>query len=129
MPVPVVYRFDWPRANFLTFFLFEPRGVVRLALGAAFLRAARFTFLRSVLSSILAVFATCTSFGAFSDVSGPEIVRVCPEICSFIVTNQRTEDEKQATGRCRGGLGTGLGMAESRWQRFCRRLTQTTVGC
>jgi hypothetical protein len=45
-----------------------------LALGAAFLRAVRFTFLRSTLSSILAVLATSTSFGAFSDVSGPEMV-------------------------------------------------------
>jgi hypothetical protein len=52
------YRFDWPRTNFLTFFLLEPRGVVRLALGAAFLRAARFTFLRSILSSIFFVSAT-----------------------------------------------------------------------
>jgi len=49
---------DCPRASFLTFFLLEPRGVVRLALGAAFLRAARFSFLRSVLSSILVVSAT-----------------------------------------------------------------------
>jgi hypothetical protein len=41
----------------LTFFLLEPRGAVRAALGAAFLRAARFTFLRSALSSIDFVFA------------------------------------------------------------------------
>ena len=54
---PAAYRFDWPRTSFLTFFLFEPRGVVRLALGAAFLREARFTFLRSALSSIFLVFA------------------------------------------------------------------------
>ena len=46
---------------FLSFFLLEPRGVVRLALGAAFLRAARFTFLRSNLSSIFLVFANETS--------------------------------------------------------------------
>ena len=56
------YRFDWPRANFLTFFLFDPRGVVRLALGAAFLRAARFSFLRSSLSSIFVVSATDNLF-------------------------------------------------------------------
>ena len=56
------YRFDWPRANFLTFFLFAPRGVVRLALGAAFLRAARFSFLRSSLSSIFVVSATDNLF-------------------------------------------------------------------
>ena len=59
------YRFDWPRANFLTFRLFDPRGVVRLALGAAFLRAARFSFLRSSLSSILVVFATCNLFHCY----------------------------------------------------------------
>ncbi len=39
------YRFDCPRASFLTFFFSDPRGVVRFALGAAFLRAARFNFL------------------------------------------------------------------------------------
>jgi hypothetical protein len=52
-----LYRFDTPRTNFFTFFLFDPRGVVRLALGAAFLRAVRFTFLRSALSSIFFVSA------------------------------------------------------------------------
>jgi hypothetical protein len=55
------YRFDWPRASFLTFFFWEPRGVVRLALGAAFLREARFSFLRSALSVVLFVFATAKS--------------------------------------------------------------------
>ena len=35
-----------PRAAFFSFCLFSPRGVVRLALGAAFLRAARFSFFR-----------------------------------------------------------------------------------
>src|SRR5580698_5995483 len=41
-----------------TFFFMEPRATpdARLALGAAFLRAARFTFLRSALSSICLVF-------------------------------------------------------------------------
>ena len=58
----VVYRLDWPRAIFFTFFFFEPRGSVRLALGAAFLRAARFTFLRSSLSSILDVSANANLF-------------------------------------------------------------------
>ncbi len=42
-----------PRAIFFIFRLVEPRGVVRLALGAAFLRAARFAFLRSSLLSFL----------------------------------------------------------------------------
>lgn len=51
------YRFDCPRASFLTFFFSDPRGVVRFALGAAFLRAARFTSLRAALSVIDFVFA------------------------------------------------------------------------
>jgi hypothetical protein len=46
-----------PRTSFLTFFLLDPRGVVRFAFGAAFLRAARFTFLRSSVLSIFLVFA------------------------------------------------------------------------
>ena len=54
----LLYRFDWPRTNFFTFFFCEPRGVVRLALGAAFFRAVRFAFFRSSLSSIFLVFAT-----------------------------------------------------------------------
>jgi hypothetical protein len=56
-----LYRFDWPRVSFFTFCLLLPRGVVRLAFGAAFLRAARFTFLRSSLSVMLLVFAMCVS--------------------------------------------------------------------
>jgi|HubBroStandDraft_1064217.scaffolds.fasta_scaffold1505311_1 hypothetical protein len=52
------YRFDTPRAAFFNFFLLEPRGVVRLAFGSAFLRAARFSFFRSCLSSTLVVSAT-----------------------------------------------------------------------
>jgi hypothetical protein len=58
----LLYRFDCPRANFFTFFLFEPRGAVRLALGAAFLRAARFSFFRSSLSFVLVVSATRNLF-------------------------------------------------------------------
>ena len=45
------YLFAVPRAIFFTLRFWEPRGVVRLALGAAFLRAARFAFLRSSLLS------------------------------------------------------------------------------
>jgi len=45
-----------PRTIFFTLRLAEPRGVVRFALGAAFLRAARFAFLRSSLLSAV-VFA------------------------------------------------------------------------
>ena len=56
------YRFDTPRAIFLTFFFFDPRGSVRLALGAAFLRAVRFSAFRSFLSSILVVSATLFLF-------------------------------------------------------------------
>jgi len=57
-----LYRFDWPRAIFFTFFFAEPRGSVRFALGAAFLRATRFSFFRSSLSSTLVVSATCNLF-------------------------------------------------------------------
>ena len=58
----VVQRFDWPRASFLSFFLLEPRGVVRFALGAAFLRAVRFSAFRSFLSSIFFVSATANLY-------------------------------------------------------------------
>src|SRR6185437_16408132 len=51
------YRLLWPRAAFLILALFSPRAPVRFALGAAFLRAARFTFLRSSVSVMLFVFA------------------------------------------------------------------------
>lgn len=57
-----VYRLETPRASFLTFFLAEPRGSVRFALGAAFLRAVRFSAFRSFLSSILVVSATLFLF-------------------------------------------------------------------
>ncbi len=52
------YRFRWPCTIFLIFFFMEPRATpaARLAFGAAFLRAARFTFLRSALSVIFLVF-------------------------------------------------------------------------
>ncbi len=45
------YLFAVPRAIFFTLRFWEPRGVVRLAFGAAFLRAARFAFFRSSLLS------------------------------------------------------------------------------
>ena len=51
------YRLLWPRAAFLILALFAPRACARGPLGAAFLRAARFTFLRSCLSVMLLVFA------------------------------------------------------------------------
>jgi hypothetical protein len=51
------YRLLWPREAFLTLALFAPRAPVRGAFGAAFFRAARFTFLRSILSVMLFVFA------------------------------------------------------------------------
>ena len=59
---PAAYRLETPRASFLSFFLFSPRAPVRFALGAAFLRAVRFSFLRSSLSSTLVVSATCNLF-------------------------------------------------------------------
>ena len=53
-------------------------GSVRLALGEAFLRAARFSFLRSSLSSILVVSATDSSFIAIAS-------SICPTIRSMRV--------------------------------------------
>ena len=53
---PLLYRLLWPFVTLRVFFLFDPRGVVRLAFGAAFLRAARFNVFRSALSSIFVVF-------------------------------------------------------------------------
>lgn len=59
---PSAYRLETPRASFFSFFLFSPRAPVRFALGAAFLRAVRFSFLRSSLSSTLVVSATYNLF-------------------------------------------------------------------
>jgi hypothetical protein len=53
----IAYRLLWPREAFLTLALFSPRAPVRGPFGAAFFRAARFTFLRSSLSVMLLVFA------------------------------------------------------------------------
>jgi hypothetical protein len=58
-----VYRLACPAgAFFLTFGLWEPRGSVLLALGGRFLRAARFSFLRSCLSLIFVVSISEVSF-------------------------------------------------------------------
>ncbi len=54
-----------PRISFLGFFLLEPRGAVRLALGVAFLRAARFKALRSSVDSMLVVLAMGSLFCVF----------------------------------------------------------------
>src|ERR1700722_7538912 len=53
-----VYRLRWPLTIFFTLRFCEPRStsLARFAFGAAFLRAARFSFLRSSLSSIFLVF-------------------------------------------------------------------------
>src|ERR1700761_6145026 len=51
------YRLLCPRAAFLILALFSPRAPVRGALGAAFLREARLSFLRSALSVTDLVFA------------------------------------------------------------------------
>ena len=50
-------RFDWPRDALRTVCFAEPRGTVRFGFGAAFLRAARFSFFRSSTLSMLLVFA------------------------------------------------------------------------
>ena len=51
-----LYRLAWPRTIFFTLGFFEPRGYSRGFLGACFLRATRFAFLRSSLLNAL-VFA------------------------------------------------------------------------
>jgi hypothetical protein len=55
-------RLDCPRAAFFNFCLFSPRAPVRGPCGAAFLRAARLSFLRSSTSSTALVFAIFFSF-------------------------------------------------------------------
>ena len=52
------YRLRWPCVWCLIFFFWDPRATpaARLALGAAFFRAVRFSFLRSVLSVTVFVF-------------------------------------------------------------------------
>ena len=51
------YRLLLPRAAFFSLALFSPRAPVRGPFGAAFLRAARLIFLRSILSVMPVVFA------------------------------------------------------------------------
>ena len=66
------YRFAWPRANFLTFGFFDPRGYSRGLSGLSalrFFRAVRFVFLRSSLLSFV-VFAM-NSF--------------CDEFCNLVI--------------------------------------------
>ena len=60
------YRLLWPFDILRIFFLFDPRGVVRFAFGAAFFRAARFNSFRSALSSIFVVFAIMSLSGVLS---------------------------------------------------------------
>jgi hypothetical protein len=51
-------RLDAAGPFFFTFGLREPRGSVRLAFGGRFVRASRFSFLRSALSATFRVFMT-----------------------------------------------------------------------
>src|SRR5262249_16871745 len=68
---PRVYLLRWPCAIFLTFFFSDPRATreARLALGAAFLRAARFSFLRSALSVMFVVFMNWSILQTFQSAS------------------------------------------------------------
>ncbi len=62
------YRFAWPRANFLTFGFFDPRGYSRGFSGLSalrFLRAVRLAFLRSFLLNFV-VFAMNECIRPFS---------------------------------------------------------------
>lgn len=77
LPDGIVYRFDCPRDAFLIFALFSPRAPVRFALGAAFLRAARFTFLRSSVSVMLFVFAMkCLSYLSRNSIQNLEALQL-----------------------------------------------------
>src|SRR5438034_1034669 len=60
---PDDYRLRWPWAALLIFFFSDPRATpdARLALGAAFLRADRFSFFRSVRSVTVFVFISLFS--------------------------------------------------------------------
>ena len=54
------YLFAAPRTIFFILRLSEPRGAVRFALAGAFLRAARFAFLRSsLLSDVVFAMSSC----------------------------------------------------------------------
>jgi hypothetical protein len=79
------YRLLDPLLAFFSFCLFSPRGPVRGALGAAFLRAARFSALRSDLSSIFVVFAIISSGGVSRAVS----------LQSFIKTKSKRKDSRR----------------------------------
>jgi len=115
------YRFDWPRTIFFTFFLAAPRGVVRLAFGAAFLRAVRFSFFRSRRSSILVV-STCNLFRCYLfNVSG------FPVDASLMVTAiRRTVNRKRSPfslclTRCPARQQSVWSQQESRPSQISRR--------
>ena len=61
--IQLSYRLRWPWAARLIFFFIDPRATpeARLALGAAFLRAVRFSFFRSVRSVTVFVFISLFS--------------------------------------------------------------------
>src|SRR5437868_1911916 len=66
------YRFAVPRVIFFTLRFSEPRGAVRLALGAAFLRAARRAFLRSSFFNFLVLAMNSLWFDFAADERGVE---------------------------------------------------------
>ena len=68
-----LYLLAVPRTIFFIFRFAEPRGTVRFALGAAFLRAVRFAFLRS---SLLSDFVFAIEFQSEWDVIGIAITIV-----------------------------------------------------
>jgi hypothetical protein len=101
----------------------EPRGVVRLALGAAFFRATRFTFLRSILSSIFFVFATQKTFFQQDAAKCAEVRR------REDYGNRDSKPPKAAAARAsqqanafphpaRGRLGPKTPVANSFWSRM-----------
>src|SRR5271167_1294107 len=87
-PNPRLYRLPCPAgAFFLSFGLCEPRGSVLLAIGGRFLRAARFSFLRSCLSWIFVVSMSAVLFSYTSEVGAAFVVaRLVLQCCPLFPT-------------------------------------------
>ena len=92
------YLLETPRAIFFTFFFFSPRAPVRLALGATFFRAARFSFFRSSLSSILVVSATWFLSRSNLFLVSRKLADVSLRITGFVSRRKRRERVITRTG-------------------------------
>jgi hypothetical protein len=103
-PNPRLYRLTCPAgAFFLSFGLCEPRGSVLLAMGGRFLRAARFSFLRSCLSWIFVVSMSAVSFSYTSEVGAALVaarfvLQCCPLFPTETVVEQSCLQSPVAPG-------------------------------